>query len=276
MTESYFKAPDLLSGHMLNAYEFYNCWSTGILSVLTVTEPNGKVKRAYLSQPCRAEASIGETALSNTIFQNPYEFCVIQGWDDAYVLRAGAFWYPLAFREDPYWDEKRYGVFEYPSKVECQYRDANVVNFDDALQGLVEGRVCANDIYMRVTWRADGERYDLFCPSRYINFPSNADTEQAYLQPVSDPVLYHDGNRFYLAGIACAMVNKQQGNVIEFVLRVSKKNINLRTKGRFAKWAAKLLAFITSTRPDCDEYAQSVRLEGECVLFTYDANDNVQ
>ncbi len=245
-------APDLATGYMRNGTNNRNEWLTPIQAVLRT--PDGDY---FLSKECRAEQILSD--FSGRCFNRFYEFLVIKSPDKAIVHRAGVN-IPLLDRVlklKPRSEES--GL---KCEAICGQKKIKVLNFADALNDLVLGRTSSSEFFLKISW----DRYELFCPAHYINYPNLNLCDNRYIQPISGPVIFPGtGGKIKTAYVVAHMRGDSMSH-IEFVLR---ENINPYKIARAVHsnpiW--QMLFSISLVR--IDDYSESVVVKGVAGLFKY-------
>ena len=258
MTSTIGKVPDITNGYMVNGYGSGNQWLTGIKSALSLDDGEEGTKYAFLSKECRAENVLGASATGNpTIFTKwaAYEYVALQTWDGTYAFRAGVHMF------------KRKGFSPSscsPSITKVDYVTPNYLSFEEAFQRISLGKDNIKDLFMHLSW---GDGLNLFCPCVYINYP-NTDTrpDPKYLQPIMGHVAYYENGRFYMAYVACSMIEGQPDQ-IEFTIRDTVNVTDLAVRGgrRFTliRPMMRLICPVWT-----EEYSRTVTVAGHCSFYT--------
>ena len=275
-----FEAPDLLNGYMVNNFEGENRWQTYVECALRKTDSDGRVAWSYLSSECRAEDIY---SLHNRIFfPNNYEFCLAQTWSGTYAIRNGSYLYGLnptknrRARKRGWHGEQpgRLELFTYPSQVFCPQIEVRPLEFDQALSFLQSAEIKKdNHLYMRIDWLApdgSGNRYSLFIPARYLNFPNPESEKAAYIQPQSGYALYPEDDGGFCLGYISVDLVPDGTRRLEFGLR---KPVSFLSTKKRRSWLYRPLSILDAILAKdvllTDEFNHIVTLEGHCVLYRY-------
>jgi hypothetical protein len=280
MTAQSLIAPDLLHGFMINTYGERNRFQTYIDCALFCEKQGESQRYAYLSSRCRPE-SISSSSIFSTV--RAYDFAIIQTNDCCYSLTLG----PANVSRNFLSRKPHHYVspLNRPSLVHCPMAEIEPIAFDDLLselQGSVNGR--DNQLFMRLEWEDGSMKWTLYAPCRYTNFP-NPDMDHSllwvakpdyskhnvrYIQPISGPVLYQDGNCYYQAFVS-AHLDPQGTRCAEFCLMDAISFFSLRHTGSFiVRFVRKLLATSWIGRYFMVvDYHRILPVQGQATIFRY-------
>ncbi|MEO5336185.1 MAG: hypothetical protein H7841_04715 [Magnetospirillum sp. WYHS-4] len=204
------RAPDLVSGRIVNGTGGANAWCTTIQAVLEEVR-DGRRETAYLGHECRKEnvpfAAGGAGPEGGIIQKNsPAEFLTFS--------RGGRFYQILGtetvFGGDllaayPHVRLGRHFVFQphgeddWVSRVHCPERPIRLATADAVMDGLRAGGLALGDLFLRFSWQEGATAHTLYAPSRYVNFGED------YLQPISGYVLFRHQDLWLHGYLACAL-----------------------------------------------------------------------
>jgi len=235
-----------------------NLWMTGAQCALSLDDPQGNTRYAYLAQECQFEdvAALRDSKDARIFREPPGEFVVLQTWDGPFVFRTKAHVaQSLAYRE----------VYGPISRILVDPVAANYLSFDEAFESISAGTAMPSNLFMHVSW---GPGLNLFCKCRYINFPNEDEwTTNRYLQPISGQVCYYENGQFFIGYVACSVVDGSTSR-IEFSLR---DRVNFFDIARGPRGFRRLAPLLRRFSPIwVHEYARYVTLEGQCRFYTYD------
>lgn len=205
--EPVMETPDLINGYIINAADKANSWRTTIHSVLCKKGDQGADEFAYLAHECRAE-NVSEDIFDGRV----YEFTHIATWLGNFSLRHGSYCFGAGEKHS----SSIYQKDDVENLVFCGTVGVTPLDFRDALDFVRSGDHCR--LFMSVEYTFTGQRYQIFCPCRYINFPNSARTDDEYLQPLSGYTLFFNGERFVVSYMG-AHIREGKQHSVEFIAR---------------------------------------------------------
>jgi hypothetical protein len=256
-------APDLLHGTVTVGLNSRNTWKTRIEAILV----SGNEK-AFLATECRAESVLPEGDLVGRRYS---EVSVISTTDKDWIIRSGAgIWHPLRLQ---FSRQLHYGEFQGGTKVTCPEKDIKTLSFalyyDD-----VSTDGSDHDIFMRVKYIHQGEKFEIVCPCRYTNYATPADTKpknKKYVQPISGYVLFKHDQKYHQAYVL-AHVNEDGNTNCEVVLRVPAFIMDLKQNvGGILTSVLRKLFWPFRSLLQTDEFTHVIKLDADVSFFRYKA-----
>ncbi|CCQ75510.1 hypothetical protein [Magnetospira sp. QH-2] len=252
------EAPDLEGGFATVGTNIRNSWRTEIRTVLVREEDDGGTGTAYLTHECRAETVDEEHIFSSHM----YDFAAIRSWDGNYLVRHGSYNLGVGTGVPDAIHEKTDAI---EIAITCPNVPVNVESFDSVLEAC-QSRT-GKRLFMMVNYTYEGRNFQIYVPTRYLNFPNRSVQPDRYLQPISGFTLFHNGDRHAISYLA-AYISDTSCH-IEFIAREPLGFME--TKAPTGRLSRMLKPFnpLLNRFFRTDEFHKVYTVKGKVVFFSY-------